>query len=72
MNLDVVEVVVLEAPERAEVEAYQDCHYLGVRKARFPIPVPLPVSLESHFFHVGIKFLAKIVCNTENFYNFVS
>ena len=72
MDLHVVEVVVLEATERAEVETYQDGHYLGVRQARFPVPVPLPVRLEGHFFHVGIKFLAKIVRNTENFYNFVS
>ena len=72
MNLNVVEVVVLEATERAEVETYQDGHYLGVRQARFPVPVLLPVGLEGHFFHIGIKFLAKIVRNTENFYNFVS
>ena len=72
MDLHVVEVVVLEATERAEMETYQDGHYLGVGKARFPVPVPLSVGLEGHFFHMGVKFLAKIVRNTKNFYNFVS
>ena len=72
MDLHVVEVVVLEATERAEVETYQDGHYLSVGQARFPVPMPLSIGFEGHFFHIGIKFLAKIVCDTENFCNFVS
>ena len=72
MDLHVVEVVVLEATERAEVETYQDGHHLGVGQARLPIPMLLSVGLEGNFFHVGIKFLAKIVRDTENFCNFVS
>lgn len=49
----------LEATERTEVKTYQDGHYLCVGQARLPVPVPLSISLEGHFFHVGIKFLAK-------------
>ena len=68
MDHHVVEVVVLEATERAKVETHQDGHYLSVGKARFPVPVLLPVGFEGHFFMLGCSVIMDIVLHHLSFH----
>ena len=62
----------LEAGEGAEVIVHQYGHYLTL--AQLPIAVAvmvLPICNKEVFLTFGCKILAKLIHNTENFYNFV-
>ena len=61
----------LEVAVGVEVETDEDGHHLAVRHLPLALTMLLPVGTERVLFDVLIKFFAKIVCNTENFINFV-
>jgi hypothetical protein len=54
-----------------EVETDEDGHYLAVGHLALSPTMFLSVVGKRDFFNLMIIFLAKIVCNTENFTNFV-
>ena len=63
----------LEIPEIIEVETNQNSHYFGT--ARLPLALVAFASGgpgQPHFSGFNVKFFAKIICNTEDFRNFVS
>ena len=61
----------LEVAIGIEVEADEDGHNLAVRHLAFTPAMLLSVAGKREFFNLIVIFLAKIVCNTENFTNFV-
>jgi hypothetical protein len=69
--LHIAQVVVLEVAIGVEVEADEDGHNLTVRHLSFAPTMLLTIATERIFFDVYVIFFAKIVCNTENFINFV-
>jgi hypothetical protein len=70
--LHVKEVEVLEVAERAAVEKQQERDDFAVRDFHRAISTPFAIArLELEIFVLKGEFLAKIVCDTENFRNFV-
>ena len=61
----------LEVAIGVEMEADENLHDLTVGHLPLAPPVLFPVGTEGVFFDTCIKFFAKIICDTENFINFV-
>jgi hypothetical protein len=62
---------VLEVAIGVEMEADENRHNLTVGHLTLAVPMLLSVGAEGVFFDTCIKFFAKIICDTENFINFV-
>jgi hypothetical protein len=65
------QIIVFEVSVGVEMEADEDGHDLTV--AHLPLASAMLLSIQGkrQIFNLMVKFLAKIVCNTENFTNFV-
>ena len=67
----VLQIKMLQAPVAGIVEQDHDDHHFRLGKSAVPVIFTLLVLLYRVFCHHCIKKLAKIICHTENFSNFV-
>ena len=66
-----LQIEMLQATVAGVVEQDHDNHHLCLGKRPVAVIIPFSSLLYGVFFHHCIKKLAKIICHTENFSNFV-
>ena len=71
LSAHVLQIKMLQAPVAGIVEQDHDDHHFRLGKSAVPVIFTLLLLLYRVFCHHCIKKLAKIICHTENFSNFV-